>query len=206
MLAAGGVAACVSTVTVRTCGSPATVAVLTTVVAGRERRLGRQPPRGRCRAAPAHRVRQRCRPFALIVSTNAASASGRRQWPSAAPPHRPSVPLCRRCLRTRPGASRRARRTTETLLRILRERALEDRVDRRRQRTVEARRRRDRRRCMRRGFGSEGLGKVRPAAAEQLERDDGKAIAVACGGRRASDGLLGGHVAGGAEDRAHARQ
>ena len=36
MLAAGGVAGCASTVTVRTCGSPATVAVLTTVVAGRE--------------------------------------------------------------------------------------------------------------------------------------------------------------------------
>ena len=59
---------------------------------------------------------------------------------------------------------------------------------------------------MRRGLGSEGLGEVRPAAAEQLERDDGEAIAVAGRGRRAADGLLGGHVAGGAEDRAHARQ
>ena len=36
VLAAGGVAGCASTVTVRTCGSPATVAVLTTVVGGRE--------------------------------------------------------------------------------------------------------------------------------------------------------------------------
>ena len=59
---------------------------------------------------------------------------------------------------------------------------------------------------MRCGLGGEGLGEVRPPAAEQLERDDGEPVAVARRGGRAANGLLGRHVAGGAEDRAHARQ
>ena len=68
------------------------------------------------------------------------------------------------------------------------------------------RRRRDRRRRVRGGLGRERLRQVRPAAAEQLERDDGEPVAVARRGRRAADGLLGRHVARRAEDRADARQ
>ena len=94
----------------------------------------------------------------------------------------------------------------EAVLRGLGQPALEDGVDRRGQRAVDGRRRRDRSGGVSGGLAGEALRHVRPAAGEQLERDDGERVAVARGGGGAPDGLLGGHVARRAENRPDARE